>query len=181
MTTSDSTSGQERSVIDAFDRKARTYSGGYAGNSSVAHSFNIRLQRVYELLESCHGGRVLDIGCGPGITVRHLIERGFECYGVDISNEMIAQCRRDFGHLHRAHFLTGRIEALPFPDAHFDVVLCIGVMEYLENDRVAVSELARVVKPGGSVIGSLPNQYSPYRAWDRTVYRAVRSLVQRVV
>ncbi len=84
---------------------------------------------------------------------------------------MIRQCRKKFGHIPLAHFSKGRIEALEFPDNFFDAVICMGVVEYVENDAKAIQEMARVVKPGGTVIITIPNQRSPYRIWDKNFYR----------
>ena len=160
-------------LADAFDREAPVYADGYTGHTSIAHSFNIRRQRVYELIESCPGGRVLDVGCGPGITVRHLTHQGFEFYGVDLSREMIRECQKKFVDIPAAHFSTGSIEKLEFPDAFFDVVLSMGVVEYLDEDLQALREMTRVLKPEGVLIVTLPNQLSPYRIWDRLFYRPV--------
>jgi 2-polyprenyl-3-methyl-5-hydroxy-6-metoxy-1,4-benzoquinol methylase len=167
-------------VVETFDEKARAYAEGYRGGSSAAHSFNIRLRRVFELLDRDRRGRVLDVGCGPGMTVQELVKDGFEFYGVDISGEMIGQCERKFGDVLAAHFSVGRIEKLEFPNGFFDVVLCVGVVEYVDDDRVAVGEMARVVKPGGIVVVTLPNRASPYRVWQRTVYSGVRRLMRKV-
>lgn len=172
------TESQEPLVVETFDREAPTYAQGYLGDSSAAHSFNVRLRRVYELLHGRNGGRVLDVGCGPGITVDRLVESGFEVYGVDISPAMIDQCRRAFAHLPTAHFSVGRIERLDFPDAFFDVVLCMGVVEYVDDDRIVAQEMARVTKPGGTVIITCPNRVSPFRMWQRTVYRGVRHVAR---
>ncbi len=169
---------QERLVIRTFDEKADSYARGYKGDTGTAHSFNIRMQRVYELFEERKGGKVLDIGCGPGITVEHLVERGFEVYGVDISPEMINECQKEFGHLSAAHFSVGKIEAMEFPGGWFDVVLCVGVVEYVDDDLAAIKEMARVTKPGGTIIVTLPNLASPYRIWQKTVYKGLRGAVR---
>jgi 2-polyprenyl-3-methyl-5-hydroxy-6-metoxy-1,4-benzoquinol methylase len=166
---------QEQLVTRTFDEKADTYAQGYTGESATAHSFTIRLQRVYEMIGDRAAGRVLDIGCGPGITVEHLVTRGFEVYGVDISAEMVRECQKQFGHMPAAHFSTGNIEALEFQDAFFDVVLSMGVVEYVDDDAVAVKEMVRVTKPGGVIVVTLPNRVSPYRVWQRTVYRGLRA------
>jgi len=171
---------QERLVVETFDEKAAVYANGYLGESAAAYSFNVRLRRVYELLEGHRGGRVLDVGCGPGITVEHLVKEGFEFYGVDISREMIAECDRKFRHLGHAHFSVGKIEELEFPDSFFDVVLSLGVVEYIDDDGRAAAEIGRVVKPGGFVVVTLPNRKSPYRVWQRTVYRGLRDLLRKV-
>ena len=165
-------------VTEVFDRKAPTYAGGYEGDSSAAHSFVVRRSRVYELLAGRRGGVLLDIGCGPGITVADLTARGFEFYGVDISAPMIAECVRVFGRVPTAHFSVGAIERLEFPDGFFDAVIALGVVEYVEDDDVAIAEMKRVLKPGGTMIITLPNRQSPFRFWQRTGYAGVRRLLR---
>lgn len=176
------TNSQQQIVVDAFDKRAQTYCERYSRDSTEAHSFNIRRQRVYELLDSYNRGKVLDIGCGPGIMVDHLINKGFEFFGVDISREMINECKRKFGHIKSAHFSVGNIEKLQFSDSYFDVVVNMGVVEYLDDDKPAVEEMARVLKPGGIVIITLPNKLSPYRVWDRILlFRSTKNLVRRII
>jgi len=167
---------QEPLVVKTFDEKAVTYAAGYQGGSATAHSFRIRRERAYEMAADRRGGRVLDVGCGPGLTIDYFVDRGFQFYGVDISPEMIRQCQAAFASVPAAHFSVGRIEAMEFPDATFDVVLSLGVVEYIEDDAAAVREMARVTRPGGSIIVSLPNRVSPYRFWDRTVYQSARRI-----
>jgi len=172
----------ERRVVARFDHQARRYHGRYRDRTGSGHSFRIRERRLYELFDT-PGGAVLDIGCGPGVTVEHLVSRGCHVSGVDLSEEMIAECRRAFGHLPAATFSVGRIERLAFPDGVFDTVICMGVVEYIADDATAVREMARVLKPGGTVLISLPNRWSPFRLWRRHVFRratdAVRTLLGR--
>ncbi len=158
--------GQEDVVVARFDDQAHEYHGRYRERTGSGHSFRIREQRVYELFDK-PGGAVLDIGCGPGITVNHLIEQGCRFYGVDLSEEMINECQRRFGHLSSTQFSVGRIERIEFPDGFFDAVVCMGVVEYLDDDLPAVREMARVLKLGGTLIVTLPNRTSPFRMWRR--------------
>lgn len=169
-----STEGQESLVVSSFDKEASTYSDAYSARSNpIAHSFTIRRQRVCELLEGCGGGKLLDVGCGPGVMVESAISRNFEFFGVDLSKEMIHSCQKRFVHVPSAHFSVGRVEQLGLPDSFFDVVLCMGVVEYLEDDRAALKEIARILRQGGNLIVTFPNQSSPYRIWDRTFYRSL--------
>jgi ubiquinone/menaquinone biosynthesis C-methylase UbiE/peptidoglycan/xylan/chitin deacetylase (PgdA/CDA1 family) len=172
---------QEDSVIEKFDSGAGGYSDKYSGSGPEAHSFTVRRKRVCELLEDRKGGKALDIGCGPGVMARHLTDRGFEFYGVDISSEMISRCKEDFAPLRNARFSVGRVEKLNFPDSFFDVVLCMGVVEYIEDDEDAVKEISRVAKRGATVIITLPNRTNPYRSWHRVVFnRKVIGLIKRL-
>jgi ubiquinone/menaquinone biosynthesis C-methylase UbiE len=172
------TDSQEPLVVKTFDEKAAGYAAGYQGGSATAHSFCVRRDRAYDMAANVRGGNALDVGCGPGLTIDHFVGRGFQFYGVDISSEMIRECQARFATVSAAHFRVGRIEAMDFPDGMFDIVLSLGVVEYIPDDIAAIREMARVTKPGGSVIVSLPNRVSPYRVWDRTVYQGARRLVR---
>ena len=152
---------------------AKAYAEAYQKNTSSAHFFNTRLLRVSELIEDFKVGRVLDIGCGPGIIGTKLGARPIEYYGVDVSQEMIKECIGRFGHDRRFRFSVGRIEELPFPDSCFDLVLCLGILEYVTKIHAAMSEIARVVKPNGIIIATMLNGMSPYRLWRRFVYSKI--------
>lgn len=174
---------QERLVIETFDRLSKTYSDDrYSGSSSAAHSFIVRRQRVYELLKGCKKGRLLDVGCGPGVMTEWLVDNGFEFFGIDISKEMITRCEKKFGHIRSVHFSVGRIEGLEFPDSFFDIVICMGVVEYLEDDSATIREMSRVLKPGGNLIVTLPNRLSPFNLWYRIVCnRGLRNTIKRTL
>ncbi|MEK6238970.1 MAG: methyltransferase domain-containing protein, partial [Planctomycetales bacterium] len=76
---------------ERFDKEAGDYWDNYR-HSSKQHSFLMRRKRVSELLETVHSGKLLDIGCGPGITFDMVREKGFDFFGVDFSQPMIDYC-----------------------------------------------------------------------------------------
>ncbi len=175
---------QQDSVTEYFDQTSDTYFGGYRGVSIPAHSFNIRKKRVYEMLppNATTAEKVLDIGCGPGITAEDLVGKGFEFYGVDIAEKMIHECRKNFSHLKGAHFSVGSIEKSDFPDGYFDHIICMGVVEYIGDDVTAIKEMARLLKTGGTAIITLPNVYSPYRIWWNIILnRYILDFIRRVI
>lgn len=69
--------------------------------------------------------------------------------------------------------LVANLQMLPFPDCSFDVVLCLGVLEYTAPGEqvAAVAEISRVLKPGGWLILSCLNQRSPYWRWKQRINR----------
>ncbi|MEE8359830.1 MAG: methyltransferase domain-containing protein, partial [Candidatus Omnitrophota bacterium] len=160
---------RQSAVMYKFDKDAESYSDKYKGDSATSHSFSERREKVGQHLKGIRGERALDIGCGPGVMVDQLTEKGFQFYGVDISGNMIEECKKRFGHMEAAHFSVGRAEALEFPNSFFDVVTCMGVVEYLADDAAAVKEISRVLKPGGHAVITLPNKLSPYRLWHKVV------------
>src|SRR5690606_32422783 len=101
-----------------------------------------------------HGGMLLDVGCGPGMMAVPCIELGYDFFGVDLSEGMIAECVRRHAGNERAHFAIGRAQTLQFPSALFDAVLCMGVLEYTSEADASrdLFEIARVLRPGGLLV-----------------------------
>ena len=132
-------------------------------------------------------GRVLDIGCGPGLMTEALVERGGEVWGVDFLEPALAWARAEAEKASwgdRAHYVAGDAQALPFAAATFDTVIAMGVLEYLSDAYRFVAEVRRVLRPGGVLVISVPSRISPYHLaqsfLDRFVgppYRLIRRLV----
>jgi len=162
-------------------RRAKDYSSEYhQSNTPIAHFFNTRVKRVSELLSDFKSGNVLDVGCGPAKIGNTFRDRPIKYYGVDISDEMIRECKDTFGHDPQFHFSLGRIEELPFPASYFDVVLCLGAFEYLPKGHIAMREIARVLKPKGTIIVSMHNRISPYRLWFRYGFGKLKNGANKV-
>lgn len=107
------------------------------------------------------GKRVVDIGTGPGFLIDELLRRGAECSGVELSPELTAVAnerlarRSGFGGVTK-----GSVSQLPIPDASVDVACCLEVVEHLLDNQLneLLGELVRVVRPGGHVVISTPNE-----------------------
>jgi ubiquinone/menaquinone biosynthesis C-methylase UbiE len=108
--------------------------------------------RFYEF-SSSRGKTVLDVGCGNGWVLSHFARHGAVTVGVDITEAGVELCRTRFKNQKlKGDFVVGNAEALPFPDNSFDVVSCMGVVHHTSNPQKAVSELFRVLKPGGRLL-----------------------------
>jgi len=106
---------------------------------------------------------ILDVGCGPGELSLSLLKKGYEVWGVDISQGMVDEATRTVqanGLRHLARFSVGDIEDLDFKDGFFDLVVASGVMEYQKDDDRALSEMNRVLRVSGYLILNVTNRYS---------------------
>lgn len=122
-----------------------------------------------DLLQPWLGGatrRFLDAGCGPGGNGAWLARHG-HLVGVDLATEALEFART--GHPETVP-AQATLEALPFADASFDVVIEITVLTSVPDDAAAVRELARVTRPGGAVLLMEPAFDSLRRGHDATVH-----------
>jgi ubiquinone/menaquinone biosynthesis C-methylase UbiE len=102
--------------------------------------------------------RVLDNGSGIGAYVERLRPLAREVWGLDFEAERVREAASRLG---PERLLVGAGEALPFADASFDLVLSNEVIEHVRDDRLAVAEMARVLRPGGRAVIFCPNRWYP--------------------
>lgn len=162
-----------------FDSIAHKYFQLYNENSPGGYAFRIRKKKVLELIEHSKG-KVLDIGCGPGIMVKELTDLGYEFWGLDASPNVIEQCKKRFGTMDSVYFSTGDATKLEFPDDFFNLVICMGVIDRIEKYELAIKEMLRVVKKDREVIIVFPNLFSPYASWRAFVFYPLARLLKSV-
>lgn len=169
-------------VTAFFDLRASDYDREYRAETPGGYALRVRRRKVMALFDA-DGGRVLDIGCGPGVMARCIAERGCTFCGVDPSEAMLRICRDRFSDDPRISFVLAEAAATGLPDDAFDAVLCMGVIDMVDDQMAALREAARVLRPGGSLIITFTNARSPYAWWKkRVLYPAVtryRSLWSR--
>ena len=104
------------------------------------------------LRQRSRGATVLDYACGDGLFTLQMAEAGAEAFGIDISPISVANAARESEVRGlSAKFQVMDCESLEFPDKTFDLINVSGVLHHLDLDR-AYPELARVLKPSGSVL-----------------------------
>jgi SAM-dependent methyltransferase len=133
---------------------------------------------VFDLLEVEGGGRFLDVGCGTGGTARALAKRmggAGAVVGVDNSETMIGEARRrSEGSRLPVEFHVADAHQLPLADASFDGAYSLRVFEIIGEPRRALSEMARVLRPGGRLVINAPDlDMWAFDSSDRAVTRKV--------
>jgi demethylmenaquinone methyltransferase/2-methoxy-6-polyprenyl-1,4-benzoquinol methylase len=103
-------------------------------------------------VEAGPGDTVLDVATGTGAVARELVRRRkCDVVGLDQSTEMLAEARRRVDG--RVRLVEARAEALPFEDAAFDALTFTYLLRYVDDPPATLRELARVVRPGGTIAG----------------------------
>ena len=95
------------------------------------------------------GGHVLDVATGTGLVAEELLRRGFRVTALDQSPDMLEFARRRLAG--RADLVEAAAEALPFEDASFDHLTFTYLLRYVDDPGAVLVELARVVRPGGTI------------------------------
>jgi ubiquinone/menaquinone biosynthesis C-methylase UbiE len=145
-------------------------------NETDAHSFysgsderrETRMREVRKVLENNvpKGGTLLDMGCGIGDNLNSLKDLGYTLYGLDYSEKNIAVAKKFLPE--KIDLKQGSVLALPFPSDHFDCITTFEVLEHIGDQYQALREIHRVLKPGGTLIISIP-----YRHWFPSYYRLI--------
>lgn len=102
-------------------------------------------------------GRFLEAGCGPAAIALNLAARGVEVAGVDVSSNALRAASEAFaGRGLAGQFVRGDVRRIPFTSATFDFVYAGGVVEHFLDTGRAVSEMRRVLRPGGRLLITVP-------------------------
>lgn len=95
------------------------------------------------------GGTVLDVATGTGLVAEQLLARGHRVTGLDQSPDMLAVARQRFGD--RVELVEASATEIPFPNASFDHLTFTYLLRYVDDPGATLAELARVVRPGGTI------------------------------
>jgi 2-polyprenyl-6-hydroxyphenyl methylase/3-demethylubiquinone-9 3-methyltransferase len=138
--------------------------------------FRERLDLWYELLDKHNvgGGLALDMGCGTGVFSFYLAQKSARVVGIDGSPDMVRFCdaQRANRHLENIRFVEGRLPDLDVTGlTNADLVISSSVVEYVEDLDATLGLFARLLKPRGALILSMPSLFCLNRAWDRLMYR----------
>jgi SAM-dependent methyltransferase len=130
------------------------------GDTAAPRNLRKRVGRIEALAGPLRGRRVIDCGCGSGGYVRALADRGADVFGIEIEASKLREAAL-------APDLAGRVESgdvahLGFEDGSFDVALLNEVLEHVPDDRRALREVHRILRPGGRLVIFSPTRIHPF-------------------
>jgi SAM-dependent methyltransferase len=140
------------------DKAARCGEPSYVWRAGQAR----RLQMILEAAGERIHGRVLENGCGVGMYVEHLAPYAGRVIGLEYDFARAVEARQLADRLANAEILCAAGENLPFPSGSFDLILSHEVLEHVRDDRQAVSEMTRILRPGGRMVIFVPNRGYPF-------------------
>jgi ubiquinone/menaquinone biosynthesis C-methylase UbiE len=123
-----------------------------------------RARRVVEELDPQNGDKILEAGCGPGYYLRILSKLGLnlKLYGIDIDRNALTSAKKIIG---KRAIYASLTKKLPFKANSFDKVFTSEVLEHIQNDNLAMDQIYKVLKPGGRLVITVPNNDYPF-FWD---------------
>lgn len=150
-------------VLDAAEAYRR-WSATYADEINQLQRLEAELRG--ELLEAPHGLRTLEVGAGTGRVTEELMAAGAEVIAVDLVAEMLRHAREPT-------VLQGRVcvaaaEALPFPRASFDLVVCALTLGHVADLRSGLGAMVAVLRPGGVLVATDFHPEATRRGWQRS-------------
>lgn len=159
---------------DAFaKRKAKSYlTDKYQLTNVVGLVGCAREYQIMRLLELTPDDVFLDVGCASGHQVFAAAEKCKRAVGIDVAKDFIdaAKAHAAENGITNTEFLATDGGAIPFPDATFSKLICSEVIEHLTDPLPLLAEIKRVLKPGGTVVFTVPNLNSRGTLWKRMLY-----------
>ena len=160
-------------------------------NQIAASWYNFRHRSIFRneleaLAKRWRQGRLLNVGCGHGPDFIPF-KNGFELYGIDFSDRMLQNARKyALKYRFDVQLVNGDARLLPYADDSFDFAVAVATYHHIEDsdERLkALTELYRVLKPGGEAFITVWNKWQPkfwlktkdvlvpWRSKDKTLYR----------
>jgi SAM-dependent methyltransferase len=158
----------------------------YADRTVYGRIYQERARRALACVDSIglsSGSPVLEIGCGPGVVTTAIARKGVRVWAIDNLQEMVERTQamtRGAGLGSRVFTQVAHIDNVPFADATFDLVVLIGVSEWLVSLTQPLREIFRVLKPGGHLIISADNNWPLHQILDPVFNPALKPLKSRI-
>jgi 2-polyprenyl-6-hydroxyphenyl methylase/3-demethylubiquinone-9 3-methyltransferase len=151
--------------VEKFDRFGKNWWNTESGEFKLLHKINpLRIEFIKTNLTNHYGAvsglKILDIGCGGGLATIPMAKLGAEVTGIDPSSQAVIAANNkatELGLSNASHICT-MPEFFTEPERSFDAILCLDVVEHVENLEIFAGCVAKFLKPDGAVIISTINK-----------------------
>lgn len=169
--------GKVREVKAFYDRESAKYlSERYEAETCEKAAYAARKAIVLDMLKD-RSGSILDIGCGPGVFAKELSAMRLRPFFLDISVEMLKRARKAADAEGSRHaWINGEIESLCIRSGSFENAMAIGVIAYAQDTSRTLSEINRILMPGGCLVLQCSNTLCPTANVNALKDRAMRAL-----
>lgn len=145
------------SMVYEFDFKAAQDYDAFFEKGRARHYLDLEIKLIRSLIRPMPGKRLLDIGCGTGLSLEPFLDLGMDLTGIDPSAYMLDKAAARLGH--RVELHRGTAEDLPFDDNSFDTALLFFSLEFSDRPAKAIEEACRVARE--QVVIGVHNRYAP--------------------
>lgn len=160
---------------------AETKERMYFYEKQLAHEFDSKMN-MYDTLKRVEvvynellcpdnyklkGKKLLDAGCGTGWFSKPAVERGADVTSMDLGESLLAEVKKKC----TTQCVVGSIMEMPFEDNTFDFIVSSEVIEHIPDASLAIHELHRVLKPGGTLVLTTPNKVWYFAVWLANAFK----------
>ena len=133
-------------IVDFYNKMSSTYDSmkGYSYWEILYNEYNNWIRKYLNKKNLT----VADLGCGTGLTSDVLLEKANTVFGVDITQQLLAQAKKRHSQ-YKFTAMQGDVTNLSFKDNSFDGIVCLNTLENIQSVDKAISEISRICRPGG--------------------------------
>jgi len=136
------------------------YKARVKGNFFERIFYNLKIRYILSLTHF-KDKKILDMGCGTGVNTYDFYLKSKDTVGIDLSEWAVSKAKENFP---QVEFRVMDSEKTSFSNDHFDIIVNTGLIQYLEDPRLTIKEMHRILKPGGIIIAEVPWKYSFYNS-----------------
>ncbi len=165
---------------DLKAKGADYFENNYLKDTRQNYLRRLRRNNIIECLGNVQdGSRVLDMGCGPAILFPELLRTAEEYVAVDLVDANLEEIKKKNKNK-KLNLIEEDMDNFSWQEDYFDVIICLGVIEYSEDPEGNLLRLITYLKKGGMLICSFPNMSSPYRIWGENIYLYIWKLINSI-